>query len=256
MNNKLFVRPKVNINAELRIICFPYAGGGISTFLPWVKLLPDNVELVIIQPPGRGTRYNETAHNNMEDLISELIQYIPDILDVKYIFFGHSLGSRVAFELMVQLKKLNLTLPEHFIVSGSRGPQVECIKKSIYNLPDSDFIAELKLLNGTPDDIINNAELMEIFLPLLRADFKIASTYLFKGKIKFSCPISIFYGDEDIENSFVTKDSWEDFFKNKLVCQSFPGDHFFIDTHTELVIDKVKKIISLYLTNTSEVCIP
>jgi medium-chain acyl-[acyl-carrier-protein] hydrolase len=127
MKSKWFVIPKPNTNADLKLICFPYAGGGASTYIPWIKDLPYNVELIIIQSPGRGTRINESPYVNIHSLISNLIKAIPDILDKPYILFGHSLGSRIAFELMRHLKILNYAPPQHFIASGSGGPQNDVV---------------------------------------------------------------------------------------------------------------------------------
>jgi medium-chain acyl-[acyl-carrier-protein] hydrolase len=251
MNNKWFVIPKPNINAELKLICFPYAGGSASTFLPWAKMLPSNVELIIIQAPGRGVRMGERAYSDMEALIKDLIEFTPNILNKPYILFGHSLGSRIAFELVNQLKILNCALPEHFIASGSRGPQDKSKKAPIYNLPRDEFIEELKILNGTPHAILENRELMELFLPLLKADFEVADKYCYTGEVRFDCPVSVLGGEDDVDISLANLNGWGCFFTTKADVHMLPGNHFFIDSHPELVIEKVNKIILNCLNETS-----
>jgi len=243
MKNKWFVIPKPNINADLKLICFPYAGGSASTFLPWVKTLPANVELIIIQAPGRGARIGEQAYSDMQILMRDLIKIIPNILNKPYIFFGHSLGSRIAFELVNQLKTLNHALPQHFIASGSRGPHHKSMKEPIYKLPHDEFIEELKQLNGTPQAVLENKELMELFLPLLTADFEIADRYCYTGEACFNCPISVLGGEDDVEISLSKLNSWGDFFITDADVQLLPGGHFFIDSHSELVQQKVNGII-------------
>lgn len=243
IKNKWFVIPRPNANADLRIICFPYAGGGVSTFQSWVKSIPMNVELVIIQAPGRGERFGEQAYSSMNLLLDDLIRVIPNILNKPYILFGHSLGSRVAFELMNRLKELNYSLPKHFIASGSRGPQHRSLKKPIYNLPNEEFINELKMLNGTPQAVLENKELMELFLPLLAADFKIADTYCYLGNIRFNCQISVFGGEDDVDISLLKLNSWGDLFTTDANVELFPGNHFFIDSHNDLVLKKINTII-------------
>lgn len=134
-DNDWFVIPKPNPKSTLTLICFPYAGGSAQVFMQWVASLPSNVELVIIQAPGRGARICESPYSNMNCLIKELIKFGPLLLDKPYILFGHILGSRIAFEIMRKIKKLGSPLPKHFIASGSRGPNFQSIKKSVYNLP-------------------------------------------------------------------------------------------------------------------------
>jgi medium-chain acyl-[acyl-carrier-protein] hydrolase len=249
MNNKWFVIPKPNINADLKLICFPYAGGSASTFIPWIKMLPDNVELIIIQAPGRGARMGEKVYSDMQDLIGDLIKIIPTILNKPYILFGHSLGSRIAFELMNQLKGITHTLPVHFIASGSRGPHQECMKEPIHDLPPGEFIEELKNLNGTPKVVLENKELMELFLPLLKADFEIADRYHYTGEARFNCPISVLGGEDDVNICLSKLSSWGNFFEADADVHFVPGGHFFIDSHSILVQQKVNEIIKNCLTN-------
>ena len=70
MSDKLFVIPKPIARTKLRLFCFPYAGGGVSTFVPWASdFADDDIELVAVQPPGKGSRIRETPHSNMAALV-------------------------------------------------------------------------------------------------------------------------------------------------------------------------------------------
>ena len=244
--NKWFIIPKPNRNAELRLFCFPYAGGSSTTYLPWVNDLPDNVELIIVQPPGRNNRMFEPMHSNMTDLVNELIPIIPRLLNKPYIFFGHSLGSRIAFELLTQLQMLNHPLPQHFIASGSRGAQVPSTKKPTHHLPHDEFIAELQDLNGTPQAVLENQELTELFLPLLRADFKISETYCYSGKMILDCKISVLSGEDDIDITLANLQSWGELFTEEVEIHYLSGGHFFIESHRENVLEIVNSIIAKY----------
>lgn len=238
-----FVIPKPNPKADLKLICFPYAGGSPHVFVPWVNELSPSVELVIMQAPGRGNRLFEQSHTNMDSLISELIKEIGPHLSKPYVYFGHSLGSRVAFELMMQTKKHGYALPKHFIASGSRGPDQKCMKETIFNLPYDEFIKKLINLNGTPHEVLKNRELMELLLPSLRADFEIAETYCYKGSEKFDCPISVFGGKEDTI-TLESLNQWSEFFSQPANIIQMLGGHFFIDSHRELVLRQVNQILN------------
>ncbi|MFT5757213.1 MAG: medium-chain acyl-[acyl-carrier-protein] hydrolase [Alteromonadaceae bacterium] len=242
--NKWFVIPKPNVHADLKLICFPYAGGSTSTYLSWVNYLPSNVELVIIQAPGRGSRIFEPLYSDMTALTDELVRLIPNVLNKPYIFYGHSLGSRVAFELMDKLSKLKHSSPQHFIASGSRGPHKLSEKKKVAHLPDSEFIDELYRLNGTPKAVIDNKELMDLFLPVLKADFGIAEQYCYSGNTIFECPVSVFGGNEDIDIKSTDLICWQEHFSMKVDLHLISGNHFFVDSNKEVVLQKVNDIIT------------
>jgi len=218
----------------------------------WAKQLPDSVELIAVQPPGRTTRMFESAYTDMDNLTNDLLKVIQKHINKPYVLFGHSLGSRIAFELMAKLKNNGLVLPEYFIASGSRGPNKTIIKKSIYNLPEEEFVVELKTLNGTPEEILQNKELMELYIPLLRADFQIADTYSCSSDVKFDCPVSVFGGEDDDEISFSDLSSWNDFFLHEAEVKMLPGNHFFIDKNQELVISYVNIILKRILNNINQ----
>ena len=137
--SKWFVRPNKTSDCEMRMFCFPYAGGSAATFIPWVKQLPSWLELVAVQPPGRSSRMFEEPYQEMQLLIDDLILAFKQLIDKPFMFFGHSLGSRVAFELSKRLQSEGLPLPQHFIASGSRAPFIPCREKPIFDLPEEQF---------------------------------------------------------------------------------------------------------------------
>ncbi len=233
----------------LRIICFPYAGGNASTYLHWEKWLPENVELIAVQPPGRAARMFEPCYTDMGSLVNELLTIVSDLFDRPYILFGHSLGSRIAFELMIQCKIAGFRLPQHLIASGSRGPHIPSKKEPIHHLAYDDFVARLTELNGTPTEILENKELMELYLPLLRADFKLAETYSCTSNHRFDCSISVLGGDNDTDVTNDDLQSWGDFFSNPANVHLIAGGHFFIETNKSQIEKKVTMIIQNELLN-------
>ncbi len=172
MNSKLFITPKPNPNAELRLFCFPYAGGSPAIFTPWIEKASECVELVFVQLPGRGARLVEPAIDNMPDIISELMVHQDYMTSKPFAFFGHSLGSRISYELAFQLLDAGLPTPRKIFASASRAPHCTSTKRHLHGLPHDEFIAELRDLNGTPKEILENKELMELLVPLLRTTSK------------------------------------------------------------------------------------
>ncbi|BBN83851.1 hypothetical protein PA25_38360 [Pseudoalteromonas sp. A25] len=234
--------PKPNPHATLKLICFPYAGGSARSFSNWQDVLPSYVEQIMISMPGRGSRFSEPPVSCMDTLTDTLIDELTPHLSSNMIFYGHSLGARVAFEIQRKLTTKGLPKPCHFIASGSAYPGKDRSAKNIYLLEDDAFIAELKNLNGTPPAVLENEELMALFMPVLRADFKLADTYKYQGSEQFSCDISVFAGEKD-EITEQEQRNWQNYFSGEFTFKYFAGDHFFIDSHNDQVGTEVCNII-------------
>lgn len=241
--DKLFYIPNPRAFPSLRLFCFPYAGGSSNIYLNWCDHFPDYIELILIQPPGRGSRISESPHTCMLALIDELLENNSIFNEVPFVFFGHSLGSRVAYELACQLDNKGLPSPKYLIASGSRAPHIPVSQKMLHTLSDEEFTEELRSLNGTPIEILQNPELLELLLPMLRADFRISDTYQAQAK-PLSCPISVFHGINDIDIEPTHIEAWEQLTLLNMKVRTFEGDHFFINQQREKVVEEVKAILS------------
>lgn len=250
VNNKWFCIPRPVRQPKLRLFCFPYAGGSAATYYPWAAMLNSEVELVAIQPPGRSNRINEAAYCDMHEMVDDLIKSIIPLLNVPFIFFGHSLGSRVAYELATRLKSHHFPTPIQFFASGSEAPHVVRSKKKVYELPEDNFIDELQRLRGTPEEVLQNRELMQLVLPLLRADFQIADNYV-SDKIVLNCPIVIMAGKDDVSVDHTHLEKWKELTLFAGDIQYIPGDHFFIEKNKHLVFYVLCAKIESYLTEST-----
>ncbi|PHM67907.1 thioesterase II family protein [Xenorhabdus sp. KJ12.1] len=238
-----FINLSQVFNPEIRIFCFPYAGGSNSTFVPFARKIKENVEFLVSQPPGKGARFKEKPYDNMQNLVEDIYTNIKPLLDKPYIFLGHSLGSRVAFELLRKIAAESLPLPIEFIASGSRGPQVSAIRKPISSLNDKEFAIALKDFGRVNQQILENDELLSLILPAIKADFKISEEYYYIGTESFACPLTVFGGTDDPLVAEHELYSWFDLFEQDKNVILFQGRHFFIDDNHDLVIDALSKII-------------
>jgi surfactin synthase thioesterase subunit len=227
MTNKLFITPKPLLSAKIRLFCFPYAGGSANIFLPWLTMISGGCELVFVQLPGRGARLTEAAHQSMEEVIDELMLHQEFMTSKPFAFFGHSLGSRVCYALASQFLQLGLPTPLVLFASASRAPHLASRKRPVHALSDHELIEELRKLKGTPEEVLDNKELMEFVLPLLRADFKVAETYIATPNI-LPLPIHVFNGvDDDISDTQVA--AWQELTEQLIGISEFAGGHFFIN---------------------------
>lgn len=234
---------KPNRNSELRLFCCHYAGGSASSFYPWTKYFTENIEIAGIQLPGRGTSCGETPINIMEAVIEALSKEFKSWLDKPFILFGHSLGSLIIFELTKMLAALSVS-PEHLIVSGCRAPHLPPRRKPISKLPDREFISKLMDYNGTPKEFLEHQELLELFLPTLRADFAITENYRYLESDPLPCNITAIIGDNDPNIYESDVKEWDQHTRLGFKYYVLPGDHFFINSARTELIDIIKKIIS------------
>ena len=226
--NSWIICSKPNPNAQLRLFCFHHAGGGTLSFRNWDTELFPIAEVYLIQLPGRERRLSDAAFTRIELLIQELKVAILPYLKQPFAFFGYSMGSLVAFELTRHLRRDNQLHPSHLFVSARRAPQLPKTKRPIHQLPDAEFVEELRRLNGTPKEILANDELMELFMPTLRADFAVIETYNYYDEVPLRCPITAFGGSDDTEASREDLEAWKLQTSNNFNLHILPGDHFFL----------------------------
>ncbi len=233
MNNPWFKCFQPNPQATLRLFCFPYAGGGASLFRLWPKSLPSNVELWAIQLPGRENRLKETAFTQLSALIPLLLQQMRPYLDKPFAFFGHSMGAVISFSLVQQLRYRQQPTPAHLFVSGRRAPHLPNPRPPICHLPDADFIKVVeRRYQGIPRAVLQNAELMALFLPLLRADFGLIETHTYISVPPLNCPITAFGGFQDKLVNRQELEAWADQTQAPFTLKMLPGDHFYLTEAT------------------------
>jgi medium-chain acyl-[acyl-carrier-protein] hydrolase len=243
-----FQRAPTTGRVELEIFCFPYAGGSAQVFKKWPKLLPSTAQVVSVELPGRGARMQEPPFASLPDLIDDLEKAVWRTLDKPFVFFGHSMGAIIAFELARALRRKYDREPQALFVSGCKAPQLPRGQPVTYNLPPDEFIDELIKLEGTPKEIIEDSVLMEIMLPLLRADFQIAQTYEYIADAPFRCPIIAYCGLQDHETGSDKLSAWKEQTVSEFSLHMLPGDHFFIrssqDELLRLLAHKLREFIA------------
>jgi medium-chain acyl-[acyl-carrier-protein] hydrolase len=220
--------PKPNPNASVRLFCFPYAGGRAALFRPWIDGLPSNVELHAIELPSRGRRMREPPMTRIEPLVRAIAGAIQPYLDKPFCFFGHSMGALTSFELARLLRRENKPQPSHLFVSGATAPQIPDAHPVTFDLPEPEFLAILRRIGGTPHEVLENNELLQLMLPTLRADFELLQMYKYAHEPPLACPITAFGGLQDKEVDREALEGWREQTASTFTLRNFPGDHFFL----------------------------
>jgi medium-chain acyl-[acyl-carrier-protein] hydrolase len=239
--NPWFVRPRPNPRATLRLFCFPYAGGGASVFRKWPEYLPSSVEVCAIQLPGREGRLAEEAFKSLPPLIEVLGPILISSLDRPFVFFGHSLGASIGFELTRWLRRYYQMMPAILFVAGRRAPHLPDTDPAIHDLPDKEFLEELRTLKGTAPEVLANPELMQLVRPMLSADFAMSHNYEYVPGSPLECPIVAFGGleDEDVTKDYL--DAWREHTSASFTLRMLPGDHFFLHASQQTMLHMLAK---------------
>ena len=234
--SKWIYRPRPNSQARLRLICFPYAGGGASIFRTWPAHLPRNVDVWAVRLPGRENRLAETPHSRITPLIENLTALLRPHLTVPYALFGHSLGALVSFELTRRVRQEKLAVPVHLFVSGRQAPQIPESDPSIHHLPETEFVQQVKHYNGIPQAVFQEPELLQLMVPVLRADFAVNETYHYIPRDPLSCPISAFGGEHDATVPIDGLKAWQVQTTHRFKTRFYSGDHFFLRSAQKLLL--------------------
>ena len=233
MSEAWFVRPRPNPAARARLFCFPHAGGAASAYYGWGAALPE-VEVVAVQAPGREGRMKEPPIVDSRELVSQLTDAIAPSLDRPVCFFGHSMGALVAYEVARELRRRGAPMPAHLYVSGRRSPTLPESGPLLHPLPDGEFIDELnRRFGGLPAAIVDEPELLELFLPVLRADVTLLETHVFRAEAPLDVPMSAYGGVGDHQTHPESLGAWGTLAARPLTVRTFPGGHFYLHQHRD-----------------------
>ncbi len=239
------MRPRPAPQARLRLFCFPYAGGGASIDRPWPAGLPADIEVLAVQLPGRESRLKDAPFTRLDAMIDSLVEALDPLLTPPFLFFGHSMGALISFELARRLRAYGRPGPLHLFVSGRGAPQIPDPDPPIHQLPDPAFVERLRRLNGTPEEVFSNLDLFDLVMPLLRADFAVNETYVYTPGPPLDCPISAFGGDRDDKVTRQSLEAWQAQTSRACQLRMFSGDHFFLRSAQAELLQAVTHDLSL-----------
>ena len=239
---------KPNPKASVRLFCYPYAGGTALVFRTWAQKIPANVEVVAIQLPGRATRMQEPPISKLTDLVEPIASALAPFLDKPFAFFGHSMGALIAFEVARFFRRQGRALPRHLFVSARSAPQLFSDHAPLYNLPKDKLLAELQQLEGTPREVLEHPELMDLMLPTLRSDFSVCDTYEYKQEAPLACPITALGGLQDSDVSRQKVEAWREQTSATFTLRMVPGNHFFLHSNETLLLNLLATQLGLLQT--------
>lgn len=240
MRTPWLVNRKSNRRAGVRLFCFPYAGGGDSIFRSWQEGFSEKIDVCPVQLPGRDSRIAEPPYREVDQLVRAAAQALAPYLDKPFALFGHSMGALIAFELARYLRKEYSAQPVHLFVSGHCSPQTmrEPLDLELF---DCEFPEILGHNNGTSKEALENAELMELVLPVIRADLLLCNSYIYKPGPAFIFSITAFGGLKDHGVPRHCLEGWREHTTGRFVLRILPGDHFFLNSSRLPLVEAISK---------------
>lgn len=230
--------PKPNPQAQQKLFCFPCAGGTTAVYSHWHKYLPTDIEINLVQLPGRGYLIEEPPFTSFLQLVKTLTSKLKPYLNKSFVFFGHSMGATLAFEITRQLRREAHSLPTHLFAAACPAPHKPIKRPFINNLPEAEFVSELQYrYNAIPQSILDNQELKQLFLSCLRADFTMIETYKYIKEKPIDCSITVFGGWQDRVISLNSLENWRIETNQTFNLEMLTGNHFFIHNIKSLFLE-------------------
>lgn len=225
-----------------RVFCFPHAGGGAASFAGWPSH-PD-VTVCPVEPPGRAGRFREPAHSSVESCVDDLLAGLGHQFTGRYAFFGHSVGALVAYRLTRRLRAVGATPPAHLFVSGRAAPHLPYARPVLHDLPVTELVPQLRRMGGTPDVILDDPALLDVFLPVLRADFSVNETYRHEPGLPLPIPLTAFGGAEDTRADAEELHAWSALTSGAFAVHTYPGGHFYLERHAASVLEVITRSLA------------
>lgn len=223
---------------RLRLLCIPHAGGAPSAFRPWGALVPADVELLVAQLPGRESRYSEPALEDLADAAGAIAAALAPLPPLPLLVFGHSMGALIGYELAQRLQAAGDGSLRLLAVSGHGSP---LDPRQYDDLPDTtadDFALEIaRRYGGVPAPLLADPQLLQFFLPLLRADFRLVASHRPRPRPPLACAVLALGGDADPHLDADTLARWQDCAGGTFAHRVFPGDHFYLSSQPEAVLN-------------------
>lgn len=229
-------------SATVRLVCFPHAGGSAAAYQAWPSLLGPDIEVHVVQYPGRADRFAEPLVDDMTTAVERIADELEELSGFPYAFFGHSMGGAIAYEVASLLQERCVPMPTHMFVSG-RQPPMHHRAGSVHTLNDEELAAELLRLSAANEGLLSEPELVSLMFPIIRNDYRLIENYTPCDPVVLMVPITVLLGTEDNELTVQEALDWGRCTEHGVLVRQFPGDHFYLVDQRHAVAALVASII-------------
>lgn len=221
----------------ITLICFPYGGGSSYFYRAFQPLDKEGIKILAVELPGHGMRMGEELLTDLESMVQDIIGQHAPTWPRNYAFFGHSMGALLAWLVAREVAQRGWEMPRYMFVSGCPGPAAVTNNEK-FKLPTDLFFKEIKDMGGVVDEVLGNPELMEIFEPILRADYQAVGQVRYQSAPVPDVPILVLTGDEEpIDEKKAL--AWQRETTGTVDWVQFPGKHFFLLSYINEILDLI-----------------
>lgn len=233
---------------SVNLFCLPFAGGNKYSYREYEQRAPKFLNIIPLEYPGRGARIREPLLEAMDLLVEDQFNCLKHLIgDTEYGIYGHSMGGVVALFLVKKLIDNGYPDPVHLFITGTTGPSSPSRGSKMRHLMGKkEFIDEILVLDGLPEEVTRHKELVDYFEPILRADFKATETYTYRDSTPLQLPITVITGtEEDMKPEDIQL--WQRETDLPIDFITMPGKHFFIFKHPDAIINIIINKLSSYV---------
>ncbi|HWO66724.1 MAG TPA: alpha/beta fold hydrolase [Umezawaea sp.] len=239
-------RPRPNPDARLRLVCLPYSGGRASVFKGLAANLPDDVEVCAVELPGHGRRLGEAPMTRLRPLVERLTDVVEGVRP-PFVLLGYSVGALIAFETAHEFARRGLPGPRALFVAAARAPHLRSARPPLHELSRAELVDGLHRLAGQHNALLDDEELVDVMMPVIRADLGLDETYEPRRGNPLDCPIAAFGGSADWTVSRAELKAWGEHTTGEFFATTLPGGHFFLDSarlrFARALTDEIKHLV-------------
>ncbi|EHQ88981.1 putative thioesterase involved in non-ribosomal peptide biosynthesis [Desulfosporosinus youngiae DSM 17734] len=222
-----------NKGAKINLFCFPHAGGSSSYFARWSRNFSEAINIFPVEYPMREKRSGEAMPDSLTELARQMSVECRDMFSAPFALFGHCTGAIIAYEAAQALYEKFQIEPLSLFVSASVSPRYTKIQ-SVQAMGDEEFIAFVGKYGAVDPVFLENKELLDYFLPIVRKDFELHENYRPGMHPPLTCPIHALNGNHDFNTlASAEVDDWAVFTTAAFKKDVFPGEHFYLDSHLQ-----------------------
>lgn len=246
-----WLRPvRQNPGATVRLFCFHHAGVGATFYYPWAQALEPFAEVWCVQLPGREDRRGEPPVTDIRELTPILVDALVSHATMPYVLFGHSLGALISYSVSRRLQNMkHVRRPVAQFVSAMRAPSLAHTRVPLAKLDDEAFIEQINnRYGGLPEIFLKEPDLLQFFLPVIRADVSLLESFEYESGERFDWPLFVFGGLDDVQASGEMLNEWGKEAAGVFEVHEFPGGHFYLQQERAQVTERVQRLTRDVLT--------
>lgn len=222
------------------LFCVPHAGGNAMFYTKLKPFLDPRLMFCPVELAGRGARFGEAPFTCLDEVVADIFPFFERNRQ-PYILMGYSMGSLIIYELLHRIVEEGVRCPDHVFLAAKSAPGIVASNNQVHLLPKDEFIRVIRDMEGTPQEFFSCPELMDLFIPVMRADYSVVENYQWQsGRKPLQLQATVLYGNQD-DISVEDIAAWQTHFEAPIHMEEYHGGHFFINDHWASVADLLNR---------------